>query len=169
ERSGLSVMGVPPASSGCSHALPGSGSLHEGDERLADLDDVGRELRPDPRADVAHRVDRAGRDGERVAGLVDRGGAALHLVLERALDDEDDLLAEMGVPWRDVARIELDPVLDHLAARDAEIVPLEIHPSDPRLLDCHLVSSSALRLEGRAQLRAEQLRMLPGSEVTAPV
>src|SRR5262245_56434892 len=90
-------------------------------------------------------MDRARRDGQGFAALVD-GRRTLDLVLERPFEDVDELFAWMCVPDRRRVRGEIDAGLDDLAARDAQILTLEIRPCDPgRLLHRHSVTSSCSR------------------------
>jgi hypothetical protein len=100
------------------------------EERLALLDHVGRELGGRVLADVLHRVDRLGRDHQRIAGTVRLGAHAVDRVLQLAFQDVDDLFTGMPVPkWRGF-RAQLDSVLDDDAAGDPEVVLLQIGPLD---------------------------------------
>src|SRR5262245_40741842 len=109
-------------------------SLDQLYERLPFFDDIRGELRPVAGADVPRRVDRSGRDEQDVAGLERDRRLALDLILQRALDNIDDLFARMPVPGERHSRIEVNAHLDDLASGDAEIVPLEIGAFDSRLL-----------------------------------
>src|SRR5262249_34846 len=73
-------------------------SVDDDEERLPFLDDVGGELRRLPAADVLHRVNRLGRHDQRFAGAVRLRRLTVDLILERAFEDVDDLLARMLVP-----------------------------------------------------------------------
>src|SRR5215207_826102 len=108
-------------------------SLHQRDERFPFLDDIRGQLRPVAAADVLHRVDRSGRDEQDVARL-DRRCFAADLILQRALNDVDDLFARMRVPWGDVSRVEIDAYLDDLASGNGEIVALQVGSFGSRLL-----------------------------------
>jgi hypothetical protein len=79
-------------------------------------------------------VDRPGRDEQDVAGLERHRRLALHLILQRAFEDIDDLFARMRVLGGRIARFELDARLDDLASGDAQIAPLEIGALESRLL-----------------------------------
>src|SRR5262245_6469229 len=70
-------------------------SLHEHEKRLPLLDDVGRELRGVAVADIPYGVDRLGRDEQDIAGVERGRRLALDLILERAFQHVDDLLAWM--------------------------------------------------------------------------
>jgi len=61
-------------------------------------------------------VDRAGRDEQDVAGLERHSWPSFDLILQRALQDIDDLFARMGVPGGDISRVEVDAYLDDLAS-----------------------------------------------------
>src|SRR6478672_12026296 len=98
------------------------GSVGEDDERLALLDHVGRELG----SVAANGVNGLRRDHQGFAGAIGAGLLAVDLVLERALDDIDDLLAWMPVPDGLRLRADLDAVLDHFAPCSAQIVVLKI-------------------------------------------
>jgi len=76
-------------------------------------------------ADVPHGVHRLRPDEEAVAGLGRRRPPALDPILERPLEDVDDLLARMLVSDRRRLRVDFDAVLDQLASEGAEIVLLE--------------------------------------------
>jgi len=58
----------------------------------------------------------------------------LDLVLERALEDINDLLAWVRVLAERHARSELDAHLNNLASGDAEVMPLEVSALDARLV-----------------------------------
>src|SRR5260370_40179071 len=75
--------------------FPKQPSLHQCEQRLAFLDDVGRELTAGAAADVLRRVDRSGGNEEDVAGLERHRRLVLHLLLNRAFEDIDDLFAPM--------------------------------------------------------------------------
>jgi hypothetical protein len=107
----------------CVSAVP---SFDEHEQWLALLDDVGGKLGRVAAADVAHRVDRLGRDQEDLAGIERRGLAAVDGLLERALQDVDDLLARVLVPGRWRVGSDIDAILNDLAAGNAQIVALEI-------------------------------------------
>ena len=106
-------------------------SLGQHEQGLALLDEIGRELRSVPGADILHRVDRLGRDEEDVARLESRRRFPLDFVLQRAFEDVDDLLARMLVPDRRRLRSDVDTVLDDLASGGAEIALLEVRACDP--------------------------------------
>src|SRR5262245_23038450 len=81
-------------------------------------------------------MDRPGGHRQRFAGAVGLTADAVDVVLERSLEDVDDLLARMPVPDDRSLRAELDAVLDDHAARDAELVMLKIGAEEARgLLD----------------------------------
>src|SRR3712207_6139771 len=73
-------------------------SLGEGGNRLAGLDDVGREHAARLGAEIQRVVRRAGRDQEPLARLQGQGVAAVDLHLDRPGDDVADLLAGMLMP-----------------------------------------------------------------------
>ena len=76
----------------------------------------------------------AGRDEKYLARVQRDGRAAVDLIHERSLDDINDLFAGMRViPKRD-AGCELDTRLNHLAAGNAQIMPLQIFALDAGLL-----------------------------------
>jgi hypothetical protein len=82
-------------------------------------------------------VNGLGRHRQRLAGAVRLRLLTVDRVLERPFQDVDDLLAGVLVPDDRRFRPELDPVLDHHAPGDGEIVLLQIRASDPRrLLHC---------------------------------
>jgi hypothetical protein len=61
---------------------------------------------------------------------------AVDLVLERSLEDVDDLLTGVLVPDERRLRTDVDAVLDYFAPRNPKIVPLHIGAEEPwRLLD----------------------------------
>src|SRR5689334_19612259 len=101
-------------------------SLDDRDEGLALFDDVRTELRSVDRADVLRRVDRSGRNEQDLTGLQRYRRLALDLVLQRPLDDVDDLLAEMRVPGEGHPGIEVHAHLDLLAPGNAHLVPPEL-------------------------------------------
>src|SRR2546426_2523312 len=96
-------------------------SLDQRDERLPFFDDIRAELRRVAAADVLRRVDRSGRDEEDLAGLERPRRLALDLILQRALEDIDDLFARMRVLGEEHSRVYVDTRLDDLASGDAEI------------------------------------------------
>jgi hypothetical protein len=79
-------------------------------------------------------VDCSGLDEQDVAGLERNRRLVLDLVLERALENIDDLFARMPVLGERRSRFDLHAHLEDLASRDAEIMPLEIGALDSRLL-----------------------------------
>src|SRR5215470_2674639 len=109
-------------------------SLHQCEQRLAFFDDIGGELARGDAADVLRRMDRSGRNEEYVPGLERHRRLALDVILERAVEDIDDLFARMGVPAEGYARVDVDAHLDGLASGHAEIVPLQVGSLDSRLL-----------------------------------
>src|SRR5262245_27179781 len=119
-------------------------------------------------------MDGLGRNPQGFAGLVRFRRLTFYLVLQRTFEDVDHLLARMPVSDERGVRADLDPVLDHLASWNADVVALKIGTPEPWcLLYSHrsvlLLHRSADRLEGRSQLPAEDLRLLPRCEVPAPV
>src|SRR5580704_4588004 len=61
---------------------------------------------------------------------------AVDLVVQRACQDVDDLLARMGVPDRGRVRPDVDARLDHLASGDGQVVALQAGaPQSRRELD----------------------------------
>jgi len=90
------------------------------------FDDVRGEFGRVAAADVPHRVDRSGRDGQGVPGVTRPRRLSLNLILQRPFDDVDDLFARMGVLDRWCFEADLDPLLDDLAPGDAEIVLLQL-------------------------------------------
>src|SRR5882672_3537480 len=79
-------------------------------------------------------MDRSGWNEEDVAGLERDRRLPLDLILERALEDINDLFARMGVLAERYSRSKVDAHLDGLASGDAEIVPLQGGALDSRLL-----------------------------------
>jgi hypothetical protein len=79
------------------------GSVDDDEERL-------------PLPDVPHRVNRLGRHHQDFAVVVRLRRLSVDLILERAFEDVDDLLARMLVPHGRRFRGELDAVLDDLAS-----------------------------------------------------
>jgi hypothetical protein len=77
-------------------------------------------------------ADRSGWDEEDVAGLERHWRLALDLILQRALEDIDDLFARMRVLAEGRSRIEVNAYLEGLASGDAEIVPLQVRALDSR-------------------------------------
>ena len=75
-------------------------------------------------------MNRLGRDDQSLAGVVCLRGHAVDLILERPLEDVDDLLTRMLVPDRRGLVAVLDAVLDDLPSRSAQILPLQIDPRD---------------------------------------
>src|SRR5262249_17516188 len=148
---------------------------------------------------AAHRVHGLRGDHQSLAGAVRPRLHAVNLILERALDDIDDLFARMPVPDGLRRRADLDSVLDHLTPRSVQVVVLKIGPLDARCLRLWRAGQALLRagqietplmcgglraqsrfsgrvlrwsadgLERCAELFAEQLRLLPGGEVPALV
>jgi hypothetical protein len=82
--------------------------------------------RPRSAADVPHRVDHPGRDGQGLTGVERPGRLAFDLILQRSLKDVDDLFAGMSVLDQRRFRADIHTRLDHLAPRDAEILLLQI-------------------------------------------
>jgi hypothetical protein len=121
--------------------VPRCERLRRAAERLAFLDNIRGELGAVAAADVLRRVDRAGRDEQHVAGLERHRRLALDLVLQRALDDIDDLFARMRMVGESHSGVEVDAHLDRLASGRAEIVPLQIGPLDSALLSLRHVQS----------------------------
>src|SRR5262249_24597218 len=66
--------------------------------------------------------------------VVGRRLAAVDGVLERALEDVDDLLARVLMPDDRRLEADLDAVLDDLAAGDAEVAVLKVGAPEPRRL-----------------------------------
>src|SRR5262245_62149961 len=113
-------------------------SLGQRDERLSLLDDVGGEFCGVPTAGVLHRVDHPGRNSEDVAGMKGHRRLAFDLILQRPLEDVDDLFPRMGVPDERCFRAYVDARLDDLTSGNAEIVLLEIGaPNSRRLVPHH--------------------------------
>lgn len=112
----------------------GTNSVDYDQERLPFLDDVRRELRGMAAADVPDRVDGFGRNHQRLAGVVRPRGLAVDLVLQRPVQDVDDLLARVLVPDGGRLRSDFNEVLDHLAPGDAEVVLLKIGAVQARCL-----------------------------------
>src|SRR5262249_42519367 len=108
-------------------------SLRQRERRLAFLEHVGGKLGRVGAAGVLRRVDGAGRDEQDVAGLERHRRLALDVILQRAFEHVDDLLARMGVPGEGGARGEVDAHLEDLASADAEIVALQVGAPDPLL------------------------------------
>src|SRR4051794_28817058 len=75
---------------------PGPPSLHQREEGLPLLDDVGGKLTAGYAAGVPGRMDRFRRNEEHVAGLQRHRRLVLELIFERAFEDIDDFLAGMG-------------------------------------------------------------------------
>ena len=71
------------------------------------------------------------------------GGLPSSLILQQAFDDVGDLFAWMAVRRKRHPRGEIDAHLDHLASRDAEIVPQQIGARDSRLLRLRHVQRQA--------------------------
>src|SRR5688500_10773716 len=90
-------------------------SLGELRQRLAFLDDVGRQLSTADGADVLRPMDGAGRYEQHVACLEDDRRAAVDLIFEDPLEDVDDLLAGVFVAGRETARLEIDARLECLS------------------------------------------------------
>jgi hypothetical protein len=65
------------------------------EERLPFFDDIRGEFRGVAAADVAHRVDYPGRDGQSLASVVHLRRLVLDLILHRPFEDIDDLFARM--------------------------------------------------------------------------
>src|SRR5262245_35673877 len=105
--------------------------LGQNDEGFAFLDDVGRKLGPVALASVADCVNRLGRDDQSLAGVVCLRPRTVDLILERPLEDVDDLLTRMFVPDQRRFVADLDAVLDDLPPRSTQILPLQIDPRDP--------------------------------------
>src|SRR5262245_51609775 len=72
------------------------------------FDDVRGEFGRVAAADVPHRVDRSGRDGQGVPGVTRPRRLSLDLILQRPFEDVDDLFARMGVPDRWCFGADLD-------------------------------------------------------------
>jgi hypothetical protein len=79
---------------------------------------------PRCRPDIAYGVNGASRDYQGIAGVIRLGRLAFELILQRAFEYVDDLLARVLVLDERRFRADLDAVLDDLASRDAEIVLL---------------------------------------------
>src|SRR3954471_15080219 len=109
-------------------------SLHQRQERLALLDDVGGKLAAGDAAEVPGRMDCSGRNEEHVACLQFHRRLVLELIFERAFQDINDFLAGMGVLAERHAGGEVDADLDGLASGRAEVVPLQVGSRDPVLL-----------------------------------
>jgi hypothetical protein len=54
----------------------------------------------------------------------------LELIFERPFDDVDDFLARVAMPWCHRARGNIDARLDGFAARDRQVVPLQVGARD---------------------------------------
>jgi hypothetical protein len=78
-------------------ARRGKPLLDQGEDRLALLDDIGGQLGRVAAADVAHRVDHSGRDGQGLTGVECLRRLVFDLILQRPFQDIDDFLARMGV------------------------------------------------------------------------
>src|SRR5262245_54273478 len=91
-------------------ATPRVASVDEDEEGLPLLDDVRGELHRVAGADVPHCMRRLGRDGQCLAGAGRDRRLAVDVVLERPLEDVDDLLARMLVPDVGSVRADLDAV-----------------------------------------------------------
>ena len=109
-------------------------SLHQREQRLAFLDDVGGELAAGDTAGVPGRMDRSGWNEEHVSGLQRDRRLVLDLIFERAFEDIDNLFAGMRVLAKRHAGGEIDADLDGLASGRAEVVPLQVGSRDPVLL-----------------------------------
>src|SRR6185295_20055083 len=72
-------------------------SLHQRQQRLTFLDDVGGELAAGDAAGIAGRMNRSGWNEEHVAGLQRDRWLVLDLIFERAFEDINDLFAGMRV------------------------------------------------------------------------
>src|SRR4249919_2385691 len=107
-------------------------SLHQCEWRFPFFEDIRGKLLRDAAADVLRRVDRSGWDEEDVAGLERHWRLALDLILQRALEDIDDLFARMRVLAEGRSRVEVNAYLEGLASGDAEIVPLQVRALDSR-------------------------------------
>ena len=91
--------------------------LHECRERLAGLDDIGRQHPSGLGTEVTRTMRGPRRDQESVAGMKDDGGTSLDLHLDIAGDDVADLFAWMNVPSGFDADRNLRLHLNDLAAR----------------------------------------------------
>src|SRR5215831_669391 len=127
-------------------------SLGQRDDRLAFLNDVGGEFGRVAAADIAHRVDRSGRDGQGVTGIARPGRLALNLILQRPFEDVDDLFARMRVPDGWCFGADVDALLDDLAPGDAEIVLLQLGAPQSRCL-LYPSARAAAAILGRAHCR----------------
>src|SRR6185295_3784761 len=126
--SAISIMSGSPRQSG---PQP---SLHQCEERLALLDDVGGELTTGDAAGIPRRMRRVGGNEEDVSGLERDRRLVADLILKRAFEDVDDLFAGVGVLAERHAGREVDAYLDGLASGCTEIVPLQVGSRDPALL-----------------------------------
>src|SRR3954454_2677418 len=82
--------------------------LHQREERLALLGDVGGEVTAGDTAEVPGRMGRSGRDEEHVAALQRHRRLAPELIFELAFEDINDFLAGMRVLAKGHAGGEVD-------------------------------------------------------------
>src|SRR3954451_14346657 len=97
-------------------------------DRLAHLDDVGREHPPRPLPHVDRVVRRSRRNEERVAGVQRQRGPVLDHHLHGSGEDVADLLTGMRVPARLDPGRDLGEHLDDLPAGDRGCAVLELGP-----------------------------------------
>lgn len=100
--------------------------LDDLEERLAFLDDVRGHFDRDTVANIAHRVNDTVRHGQSIPGIAHPVRLAIDLVLQRPLQNANDLLAMVVVPDRRRVRGDLHPCLDDLTPGNAEILLLQI-------------------------------------------
>src|SRR5262245_36134173 len=82
-------------------------------------------------------MDSVGGNHQRLARAHDhRVSSFLDHVFKSSLKDVDDLLARMLVPDRGNVRTDFDSVLNHHAARSAEVLLLKVGAVDSRYLLC---------------------------------
>src|SRR5262245_25650282 len=70
------------------------------------------------------------RDEQHVADVDGPRPLAVDVIDQRAVEDVDDFLARVLVTWGGRTRLEVDAGLDCLAARDAEVVALQVGAAD---------------------------------------
>src|SRR5712691_10504267 len=95
-------------------------------DRLALLHDVGREHDSLAAAGVLACVNRACGNEERLARLHRPGRLTVDLEQQRALENDAELLAGVGMPADRPARLELGARLHRVAAGNAEVAILHL-------------------------------------------
>src|SRR6267154_202538 len=103
-------------------------------DRLTLLHDVGREHASLAAAGVLACVNRARGNEERLARLHRPGRLAVDLERQRALENDAQLLAGVGVSADRPARLELGASLHRVATRDAEVAILHFDALESGLL-----------------------------------